>query len=169
MVNKLQTNMEKTCPFWPDERECGSKECGIENCDDEVPSAMKVSDSSPFCGATLSDETRVNDLDPLVVSIDDKAVAKLDKMDVHDDAENKFCDVDGEVDFEEINKFADESDALHYVDLAKNPERYTGYKGQSAQMVWKAIYLENCFKPNPKFDKNFLQFPSVTGKCFLRF
>ena len=35
---------------------------------------------------------------------------------------------------------------MHYVDLAKNPERYTGYKGDSALRVWKSIYQENCFK-----------------------
>ncbi|KAK3819749.1 MAG: endoplasmic reticulum Oxidoreductin 1-domain-containing protein [Benniella sp.] len=32
-----------------------------------------------------------------------------------------------------------------YVDLRDNPERFTGYSGPSAAMVWKAIYEENCF------------------------
>ncbi|KAG0013168.1 hypothetical protein BGZ80_011251, partial [Entomortierella chlamydospora] len=32
-----------------------------------------------------------------------------------------------------------------YVDLKDNPERFTGYSGPSAAMVWKAIYEENCF------------------------
>lgn len=32
-----------------------------------------------------------------------------------------------------------------YVDLKDNPERFTGYSGPSAGMVWKAIYEENCF------------------------
>ncbi|WVN86378.1 uncharacterized protein L203_101542 [Cryptococcus depauperatus CBS 7841] len=32
-----------------------------------------------------------------------------------------------------------------YVDLTLNPERFTGYAGQSAQNVWRAIYEENCF------------------------
>ncbi len=35
---------------------------------------------------------------------------------------------------------------MHYVNLVKNPERYTGYKGDSALKVWKSIYQENCFK-----------------------
>jgi hypothetical protein len=34
---------------------------------------------------------------------------------------------------------------MNYVDLMKNPERYTGYSGQSATRIWKAIYDENCF------------------------
>ncbi|KAJ1965615.1 endoplasmic oxidoreductin-1, partial [Dimargaris xerosporica] len=32
-----------------------------------------------------------------------------------------------------------------YVDLLKNPERFTGYAGPSANSVWEAIYEENCF------------------------
>ena len=40
----------------------------------------------------------------------------------------------------------DTSSDCHYVDLLLNPERYTGYKGESAHRVWNSIYKENCFK-----------------------
>lgn len=33
----------------------------------------------------------------------------------------------------------------HYIDLLVNPERYTGYSGELAHKVWRAIYEENCF------------------------
>lgn len=33
----------------------------------------------------------------------------------------------------------------HYVDLLLNPERYTGYSGESAHRIWRSIYEENCF------------------------
>lgn len=33
-----------------------------------------------------------------------------------------------------------------YVSLVHNPERFTGYAGESAKMVWDAIYRENCFQ-----------------------
>jgi len=33
------------------------------------------------------------------------------------------------------------------VDLRENPERYTGYGGESAATVWKAVHSENCFQP----------------------
>ncbi|KAF9584415.1 hypothetical protein BGW38_006557 [Lunasporangiospora selenospora] len=39
----------------------------------------------------------------------------------------------------------DEGSEEVYVDLQDNPERFTGYSGPSAAMVWKAIYEENCF------------------------
>ncbi len=32
-----------------------------------------------------------------------------------------------------------------YVNLLKNPERFTGYSGESAERIWRAIYEENCF------------------------
>lgn len=32
-----------------------------------------------------------------------------------------------------------------YIDLSINPERFTGYAGDSSHNVWKAIYEENCF------------------------
>jgi len=32
------------------------------------------------------------------------------------------------------------------VDLLENPERHTGYEGESPQRIWRAIYEENCFQ-----------------------
>ncbi|KAL7425183.1 endoplasmic oxidoreductin-1 [Cryptotrichosporon argae] len=39
----------------------------------------------------------------------------------------------------------DTTDEGQYVDLTLNPERFTGYAGDSAHRVWQAIYEENCF------------------------
>lgn len=39
----------------------------------------------------------------------------------------------------------DNAQSAVYVDLVKNPERFTGYAGASANRVWKSIYEENCF------------------------
>lgn len=33
-----------------------------------------------------------------------------------------------------------------HVNLIDNPERFTGYIGDSPRRVWRAIYEENCFK-----------------------
>lgn len=46
-----------------------------------------------------------------------------------------FCHLDDE----------DASSEAVYVDLLKNPERFTGYAGPSANRVWRSIYEENCF------------------------
>ena len=43
-----------------------------------------------------------------------------------------------------------------YVSLLDNPERFTGYAGESAHLVWDTIYKENCFsKPSPPVQDPF--------------
>ncbi|KAM3720327.1 Endoplasmic reticulum oxidoreductin-1 [Dirofilaria immitis] len=152
-----KVNMEKTCPFWPDDRQCLSKECGIGYCDDEVPLGLKQPASISVIGGIDSTCEREvsNTFDPLDTTLTEGDRRQLNDMDSHDENEDKFCD------------FEDEgSKDMHYVDLSRNPERYTGYKGDSAQKVWTCIYQENCFKPNMKFDKNFLTHPNSFGMCF---
>uniref|UniRef100_A0A1I7VXY9 Endoplasmic oxidoreductin-1 n=1 Tax=Loa loa TaxID=7209 RepID=A0A1I7VXY9_LOALO len=170
-----KVNMEKTCPFWPDDRQCLSKECGIGYCDDEVPSGLKQPAIISVVRSELNRTSVKNDsiitqiggidstcekeesnaFDPLDTTLTEGDRRQLNDMDWHDENEDKFCD------------FEDEGSAdMHYVDLSRNPERYTGYKGDSAQKVWTCIYQENCFKPNMKFDKNFLIHPNSFGMCF---
>lgn len=67
---------------------------------------------------------------------------RIDDYDVHEELE--FCEVDGmrrEKDRAMMSLFTDEnSSEAHYVDLSKNPEKYTGYAGDSAVRVWKSTY-----------------------------
>ena len=44
-----------------------------------------------------------------------------------------------------VNDVPDTSSDGQYIDLTINPERFTGYAGDSAHHVWRAIYEENCF------------------------
>ncbi|KAK9712359.1 endoplasmic oxidoreductin-1 [Basidiobolus ranarum] len=39
----------------------------------------------------------------------------------------------------------DSSDSI-YVSLVSNPERFTGFSGESANKIWRLIYEESCFK-----------------------
>lgn len=68
--------------------------------------------------------------------ISDQAQAEFARWAIHDEAEEDFCILD------------DLQQGAQYVDLLLNPERYTGYKGDSAHRIWNSIYLENCFGPN---------------------
>jgi ERO1-like protein alpha len=38
------------------------------------------------------------------------------------------------------------SSEMIYVDLRKNPERYTGFSGPETHRIWSAVYDENCFE-----------------------
>lgn len=51
---------------------------------------------------------------------------------------------------EDVWTIQDDDEHMIYVDLRKNPESYTGYRGDSARRAWTAIYDENCFS----FAKN---------------
>jgi len=53
-----------------------------------------------------------------------------------------------------------------YVDLSLNPERYTGYKGESAHRIWHSIYRENCFRPKATF-KAYIETAKLNGIFFL--
>lgn len=57
---------------------------------------------------------------------------------------NDFCPLDP----------LEEGAACHYVDLAVNSERFTGYSGRAAHRVWEKIYNELCFHPE-KDEKSF--------------
>lgn len=43
------------------------------------------------------------------------------------------------------DEFLIKEEDMVYVDLSKNPERFTGYSGHQATRIWSAIYKENCF------------------------
>ncbi|VDK38516.1 unnamed protein product [Taenia asiatica] len=70
------------------------------------------------------------------------------------EAEDKpFCELDDESEQGTI-----------YVDLLKNVEKYTGYKGESSARVWRSIYLENCFQSNPMRVFNGIPYSPVDTK-----
>jgi len=71
----------------------------------------------------------------------------------HDDRKEYFCELDD-----------DDSD-LQYVDLLKNPERFTGYSGPSAHRIWNSIYQENCFKEDASSYKSLLTQGGASESC----
>ncbi|CAI5490595.1 unnamed protein product, partial [Closterium sp. Naga37s-1] len=137
------------CPFWPDDGMCHSRDCSVGECkDDEVPPALRCpSPPAPSLLPADVDEPRDADLDP---SADESA-----------SAESAAGSVDRTVDRSAFQAWVeadnpwtsdDESDTASqvYVNLALNPERYTGYGGDSARRIWQAIYQESCFQDGTK-------------------
>lgn len=56
---------------------------------------------------------------------------------------SKKCKIKEE-DFCLMQQDIEDEDGI-FINLLSNPERYTGYAGESAARVWSAIYKENCF------------------------
>mmetsp|Transcript_9585 Transcript_9585/g.28977 ORF Transcript_9585/g.28977 Transcript_9585/m.28977 type:complete len:495 (+) Transcript_9585:63-1547(+) len=128
----FKVNLYKDCPFWPDDGMCLNKDsCGVECCRaDEIPVAWRA-DGESGCVDCI--------IDP-----------KVDKT-IQSEEDISFSTTD-----EDVWIIQDHENEMEYVDLNRNPESYTGYRGDSARRAWTAIYDENCFS----FAKN-----CVGGVC----
>ncbi|KAI8116965.1 Ero1-like protein [Lucilia cuprina] len=142
-----RVNLHRDCPFWPDDSKCAMRFCQVQNCEEKsIPKGLIENGENHFMKPTLFKYTKeaqvagcsdADDFNSLLgfldTSISDQAHKEFELWAKHDEAEEDFCIVD------------DNHEGSQYVDLLINPERYTGYKGDSAHRVWNSIYLENCF------------------------
>ncbi|KAL6595877.1 ERO1-domain-containing protein [Neocallimastix californiae] len=110
-----KVDLWKECPFWPD----GGLLCTSERC--SVPSVDEEK---------IPEEWKTENLSRVEKS---SIFGEFSMFDNCDYTSNEFC------------VFDEESGGLRYVDLPTNPERFTGYQGESAARVWNSIYNENCF------------------------
>jgi len=110
-----KVDLWKECPFWPD----AGLLCTSERC--SVPS---VEDEK------IPEEWKVENLSKIEQS---SIFGESSMFGNCDYTSNEFC------------VFDEESSGIRYVDLPTNPEKFTGYTGDSATRVWQAIYNENCF------------------------
>ncbi|KAI9193379.1 uncharacterized protein BJ171DRAFT_268953 [Polychytrium aggregatum] len=110
-----KVNLERQCPFWDDELKCTQPDCAVEEADEEE----------------LPDEWKTSSLSGVDFTIGGAGFSSFSKCTF---GEDDFCLVEDEL-----------SPDGTYVDLRKNPERFTGYSGDSATRIWRSIYSENCF------------------------
>lgn len=145
----FKVNLYKTCMYFDGNAGlCTSEGCGVKICPlDKLPVGLRngnynkyTSDDVEDCTqATQSTQANLGDING---TLSNAAMGLLDKIDKHDDTLMPFCDLDEE-----------NSEGLQYVDLLANPERFTGYKGEEAWKIWRAIYDENCFIPEDSISK----------------
>ncbi|KAF9928723.1 hypothetical protein FBU30_002141 [Linnemannia zychae] len=113
----FKVNLYKECPFWGNDGLCMNRDCSVETInEDKIPEKWR---SDALGKVSLPTSQQLFGVVPVKPS-------KIKDQD--------FCAPDISSDADEV-----------YVDLKENPERFTGYSGPSAGMVWKAIYEENCF------------------------
>lgn len=133
----------KKCPFWDDENGmCGNIACAVETLDDEdeIPKIWRASElgklegpKAGHPGKKLQKERPKRPLQGLLgEDVGESCVVEYDD----ECDERDYCIPDDEG----VSAKGD------YVSLVHNPERFTGYTGDSARMVWDAIYRENCFQ-----------------------
>ncbi|ORZ00763.1 endoplasmic reticulum Oxidoreductin 1-domain-containing protein [Syncephalastrum racemosum] len=117
IFDKVQALLDlwRECPFWEDDGLCISRDCAVETVEESI----------------LPEEWRVQSLSAVKISPEGQSFKPFEKCPLD---EKDFCIIDDESDTEGV-----------YVDLLENPERFTGYAGESSARVWNAIYDENCF------------------------
>ncbi|VDD81958.1 unnamed protein product [Mesocestoides corti] len=145
------------------------RDCQVQDCNlSEVPAgiressydklisreAMCIDTSGSLCNKACSEEEEeAVTLGHLDTSLDENQERTIGRWSTKDAEDKPFCEL------------GDESEqGMIYVDLLKNVEKYTGYKGESAGRVWRSIYLENCFESNPMRVYNGVPYSPVDTK-----
>ena len=131
-----KTDLYKDCPFWIDNSLCMNRDCTVQKAEEvssfEVPKITRWSTDTSSVQSEIPEEYRTSHLSSV------SSTFSTHEHEGHDSScscrDTDFCHWDDE-----------NSDEAVYVDLLKNPERFTGYAGPSANRVWKSIYEENCF------------------------
>jgi len=123
---------------------CGSPECSVCECDEnDVPC-----DTSGRCYLQDIPHLGADGVEPCF-SDARKSPGTYDmRIDFNmNDGEFSRWDAHNEADESWITSSKDGNDGDDsYVDLTKNPERWTGYTAlQNSTEIWRAIYEENCF------------------------
>jgi ERO1-like protein alpha len=166
----FHASIDAPCPFWADDAgKCAMRECSVCNCpENEVPvlwrdadgaaragavgrggggggegavfaagsvgapsvSAVLAAPGGLACEAAVGDGDTLNDIDRTHSDATDVAMRNWAAPSAPDDWT--------------VQDAPDAAEML-YVDLRKNPERYTGFTGPQTHRVWSAIYDENCF------------------------
>jgi len=151
-----KVNLLRDCPFWKDNRRCASPDCAVDGCKEEqLPDSIKKNHSGhknkyseeANTEGQCAEESghQEGSLGNLDTTISDESKKAFESWKKHDDAQDRFCEIDDE----------DSADAMYY-DLLLNPERFTGYRGEPANRIWRSIYNENCFQPERTDYTNYL-------------
>ncbi|KAI9335465.1 hypothetical protein BDR26DRAFT_865804 [Obelidium mucronatum] len=114
----VKIDLNRGCNFWKEDGLCIQEGCAVE----------------PASENDLPKELRSSTLSSVDYSLSNDASFPIFNKKCQFN-ENDFCVID------DPNVLQD----IPYVNLLKNPERFTGYAGDSAARVWGAIYKENCF------------------------
>lgn len=115
----FKLQLYKECPFWQENPMCFSPSCAVEIDEDDDDLKKNYSNYN---------KNKRND----TLELTDSKNKKL--MEYNCD----YCNTSEEY-----------QDNAVYLDLTLNPERFSGYGGEEAGRIWRAIYLENCFNKSP--------------------
>merc|ERR1711963_1076073 len=139
-------NAHRPCPFWnSDSGKCKNLSCGVKACTpEELPPGLKAETSSSGREGSEAESSHEHN-NKVDSTLSEDILADLQSWKDFDDSQGSFCQLDPD----------DNCPDCDYVDLTRNPERFTGYSGEAAHRIWRAIYEENCFNPSKKKKSQF--------------
>lgn len=142
-------NPNKACTIWDaslvSAEKCTSERCQVTRCSEkDLPPGLirDEEEAAEECqqepdAAKGGSSSKSND-DRVDATISEAAKKDIKAWKSHDASQAEgFCEL-------EVGPSC--KDCVH-VDLTINPERFTGYSGDASGRIWKAVYLENCFRP----------------------
>lgn len=138
-----------SCQLWDDAPLCILRDCGVCECKEPPQWANDVEwmpkQTGPDC----------EHLEDQIVMTVDHHVQEDWTADPSSFLDFSLSDNEDEFPHEQYHsKNEGNENAAVVVDLRLNPERYTGYSGQSAEKVWHAIHMDNCFQTSPSLSKD---------------
>lgn len=148
-----------SCPLGDDSGTCGNRACAVDTVEDEkdLPEIWRASNLGKLSKDTVSTQIDddESDIELSCVENADNSLAqggRLQKLAAA--ALAKSC--------KDKNYCIPEDDRTGpngvYVSLLDNPERYTGYSGPHAHMIWRNAYQQNCFGyTGPSLSKSFME------------
>jgi len=158
----FQVAFNKPCIFFAEDGACASKNCMVETCSiNEVPDMVKTAEDiveNNVQDADSEERTKWNNCNEAEHLRPDMESSIHDKVDVliedegHKQGLNEFCQLDP----------IENSENCQFVDLTRNPERFTGYSGRSVWKIWDTIYREICFQAKSPKDESVLPLNSAT-------
>ncbi|KAL7060431.1 hypothetical protein AAHC03_09895 [Spirometra sp. Aus1] len=148
----VAANLYNKCKFWVEDGQCVLRTCQVKDCPiSSIPPGLRIppdnsgkSNSFRVVGVDRADSDCKDEEESLTLGKLDPTLSSERK-----DAINSWADFDRSNDTLFCEPLDEASEELIYIDLLKNQEKYTGYKGPASHRIWNAIYRENCFNTEP--------------------
>jgi ERO1-like protein alpha len=162
-INKLnqilQVNIHCDCPFWPDDSMCMMQSCSVCECDpNEVPSLwLQAEERACSASNTPSPSSPREESQSKRESLSDGSCTTATCAAEEDSRVDRGVDPSIHASLLNLKGWRgyhnpwmaegtpEEEERIQFVNLLTNPERYTGYQGDHAHRIWRAIYSQEAF------------------------